>query len=164
VIPWLRILQAAVGLSDLAKLRAVRQEEARNEADRERADRAYALERLRQVGDREIVRLQVMTRVAAFAWVGTLVAALFSGRLLGGSLGARIVLGCGWALLLAALVVAMTAQSRITHALAAAADSELRRGFGNLYVDDVTAGVGAATIPWLIAAGLAAVGVAALIG
>src|SRR5256886_9399092 len=64
------------------------------EAERRRAERLLQLELLRQAGDREVGRLRLLAGVAAGSWLGTL---FFSARLTGGSLGARIALGVGWA-------------------------------------------------------------------
>ena len=68
-------------------------------AERERAERALRLELRRQAGDREIGRLRLLAGVAVVSWLGTL---FFSARLMGGPVGARVALGFGWMLLLAA--------------------------------------------------------------
>jgi hypothetical protein len=84
------------------------------EAERARAERALKLELLRQAADREVGRLRLVAGMAVVAWIGTL---FFSVRLLGGGMGPRILLGVGWALLLAAIGASFTAQSRIADAL-----------------------------------------------
>ena len=121
------------------------------EAERRRAERALKLELLRQAGDREIGRLRLMAGVAIASWLGTL---FFSARLIGSGAGARAMLGVGWALLLAALALSFVAQSRVAATFA-------RLGEGTATSTDVTRGAGA-VVPWLIVAGLAAVGVAVL--
>jgi hypothetical protein len=127
------------------------QEEA--ERERRRAERLLKLELLRQAGDREISRLRLMAGVAVGSWLGTL---FFSGRLIGGPAGARIMLGAGWVVLLAALAISFAAQGRVSRALARIDESSAR-------IEDVTAGAGAAFVPWLIVLGLGAIGLAVLI-
>jgi hypothetical protein len=123
-------------------------------AERERAERALRLELQRQAGDREIGRLRLLAGVAIAAWIGTLV---FSARVLGGSVAARVMLGGGWALLLAAFAAAFTAQSKVAEALAALARDD---GAG---VRQVTSGAAGVLALWLIVAGLALVALAVLI-
>ena len=132
-----------------------RLEHEREEAERERrrAERLLKLELLRQAGDREISRLRLMAGVAVGSWLGTL---FFSGRLIGGPPGARIMLGAGWVVLLAALSISFAAQGRVSRALARIDESSAR-------VDDVTDGGGAAFVPWLIVLGLGVIGLAVLI-
>ena len=123
------------------------------EAERQRAERALKLELLRQAGDREVGRLRLLAGVAAGSWLGTL---FFSTRLASGSLGVRIALGGGWALLLAALALSFVAQSHVADALSRM---------------DTPAGQSAALVssapgklsPWLIVCGLALIGMAMLI-
>ena len=104
------------------------------ERERVRAERMLKIELLRQAGDREIGRLRLMAGVAVGSWIGTL---LFSTRLIGGPPGARIMLGAGWLLLLAALSLSFAAQSRVGRALAridepAARHDDLAAGHGRL--------------------------------
>jgi len=121
------------------------------EAERQRAERALRLELLRQAGDREINRLRLIAGVAVLAWIVTL---FLGARLLGESLGARVVLGSGWLLLLGALASALSAQASVTKALS-------RIDVRSDYALEPTA---AATLaPWLVITGLALVGVAVLI-
>src|SRR5712691_7364414 len=75
--------------------------------EREREERALRLELQRQAGDREIGRLRLLAGVAVVSWLGTLLPA---SRLVGASLGARLVLGGGWLLLLAAIAASFSAQ------------------------------------------------------
>ena len=123
------------------------------EREHERAERALRLELLRQAGDREIARLRLMAGVACASWIGTL---FLSARLIGGAIGARVTLGGGWVLLLAALALSFTAQSRLMRTLARIDDANLRS-------EDLTSGVPGALVPWLIVLGLAVTGIAVLI-
>lgn len=119
-------------------------------AERERAERALRLELRRQAGDREIGRLRLLAGVAVVSWLGTL---FFSARLMGGPLGARVALGVGWMLLLAAVAASFSAQSRVAAALDVLTPD-----------DRSTASVaGDALTVWLIVAGLALVCLAVLI-
>src|SRR5438445_7054995 len=77
-------------------------------AERERAERTLRLELQREAGDREIGRLRLLAGVAVASWIGTL---FFSSRLMAGGVGARVMLGGGWLLILAAFALAFTAQS-----------------------------------------------------
>jgi hypothetical protein len=116
------------------------------EAERLRAERALKLELLRQAADREIGRLRLLAGVAVASFIGTL---LFASRVIAAGTGARVMLGVGWALLLAALAVSFTAQSQIEEALQR----------------ESTPSAGASQFaPWLIVAALASIGIAALIG
>ena len=119
-------------------------------AERERADRALRLELRRQAADREIGRLRLLAGVAVVSWLGTL---FFSARLIGGPVGARVALGLGWMLLLAAVAASFSAQSRVAATLDA------------LNPDDRSAAsvAAGALAVWLIVAGLALVCVAVLI-
>jgi hypothetical protein len=121
------------------------------EAERERAERALRLELRRQAGDREIGRLRLMVGVAVAGWLGTL---LLSVRLIGGSVAARVVLGSGGALLLAALVCAFVGLSSVSRALAGL-DGER----GSALEPSLAAALAAA----FIIAGLALIGVAAVL-
>jgi hypothetical protein len=121
------------------------------EAERQRAERVLRLELLRQAGDREIGRLRLTAGVAVASWIGTL---FFSARLIGGTLSARIALGSAWALLLAALAAAFMAQSSIGKLLARV---DLK------HEQTIEPTVAGAVAPWLIVAGLAFAGLAALI-
>jgi hypothetical protein len=122
------------------------------ERERVRADRMLKLELLRQAGDREIGRLRLMAGVAAGSWVGSL---FLSPPLIGGPVGARVMLGAGWLLLLAALSLSFTAQMRVSRALARVHEPTVR-------ADDLTPGGVGWFVPWLIVAGLAVIGFAVL--
>ena len=186
--PWLRLIDAALGMTDVARrVRAGREapptemtpgtapggplearlagvvvaalkeafdrdtrrlelEREHIEAERARAEQALRLELRRQAGEREIGRLRLVAAIAVVSWLATL---FFSRELLQGAVLARAALGIGWVLLLSALGCAFTAQSAVANRIAG--EGELSSG---------TAGTIA---PWLIVAGLAVVGVAALV-
>jgi hypothetical protein len=198
-VPWLRILDAVIGVTDLARSRRIgtmsraaseqqldpvarpgalsgierrlagvvvaalkeafdrdtrrlELERAQLEAERERAERALALELLRQAGDREIARLRLLAGVAVASWIGTL---FFSWRLIGGPLPARIAIGGGWLLLLFAIAMSFVAQSQV-------ADS-LDRGAATAPRDAASSGIAGALALWLIVLGLALVGLAVIV-
>jgi hypothetical protein len=121
------------------------------EAERQRAERALRLELLRQAADREIGRLRLIAGAAVVSWLGTL---LLSARLIAGNVAARVVLGSGWAFLIAALACAFAGLSGVSRAVAdadAGRDSTLRSS---------PAGALAASF---IVAGLALTGMAVLL-
>jgi hypothetical protein len=195
-VPWLKVLDVVLGVTDLARSRkmgsrppadeltaagpagrALGQIETRlagvvvaalkeafdrdsrrldlereqMEAERARAERALRLELLRQSGERELARLRLLTGVAVASWIGTL---FFSGRLIAGGVAPRVLLGCGWVLLLAAVATSFVAQSRV--------GDELDRVDAASGAGRLSAGLGAALAPWLVVAGLALVGIAVL--
>lgn len=197
-LPWLRIIDAALGVTDLMRgrrgrgfaadeesqqlapgaaiggletrlagvvvaalkeafdrdTRRLQLEREQLEAERRRAERALQLELLRQAGDRELGRLRLLAGAALASWIGTL---FFSGRLLGGSLAPRFMLGGGWILLLGAIAGSFAAQSRVARALQDAGEdpSALRSGATSTVAGDLA--------PWMIVCGLALVGLAVLI-
>jgi hypothetical protein len=199
-VPWLQLIDAALGVANFARGRAARPDPAeppgqlaesgggalghlearlagvvvaalreafdrdtrrlelereQMESERRRAERALRLELMRQAADREVGRLRLVAGGAIVSWLATL---FFSARLIGGPVGARIALGCGWALLLAALAAAFMAQSAVGDRLARAnADVDSGGGSG------IEVGVTAVIAPWLIVFGLAAIGLAVLI-
>lgn len=128
-------------------------ERERLEVERLRAARALRLELLSRAGDREIGRLRLMASVAVAGWVGTL---FFSTQLIGRSAGARVAVGAGWALLLAAAATAFLGQSTVARRLAR---MDLDRGDREVFEPTVASLVA----PWLIVVGLALVGLAALV-
>ncbi|PYR03446.1 MAG: hypothetical protein DMG00_26250 [Acidobacteria bacterium] len=191
-VPWLRILDTLIGVTDLARSRRMRSMASENEtlqqadpgralggletrlagvvvaalkeafdrdtrrlelereqleAERNRAERALQLELLRQAGDREIGRLRLLAGVAVASWLGTL---FFATRLTGGSVGARVALGAGWLLLLAAIGASFSAQSTIAYAM------ERER-------DPRSASVAGTLTLWLIIVALAVIGIAVLV-
>src|SRR5689334_20528307 len=170
-LPWLRIIDAALGMTDLVRSRRSRAlvdgdpesqrlapsalggletrlagvvvaalkeafdrdtrrlelEREQPEGERRRAERALQLELLRQSGDREIGRLRLPAGIAVASWIGTL---FFSSRLIGGPVAARVLLGAGWVLLLAAVAASFTAQSTVARALERIGQDPLASGAG----------------------------------
>ena len=123
-------------------------------AERVRAERALRLELLRQAGDRELARLRLVAVMAAVSWIGTL---FLAARLMAGGPGARVALGAGWVVLLAALALSFAGQAAVSGALGRV-DLDLDR------VHAVPATVAGRLAPWLVVIGLGLVGVAVLIG
>jgi len=186
-VPWLRLVDAALGMTDLARrvtrrpaepgqelaggatgplearlagvvvaalkeafdrdTRRLELERDQVEGERIRAERALRLELRRQAADREIGRLRLIAGVAVVSWLGTL---FFSTELTDGSAAARGALGVGWLLLLIALGAAFAAQSYVARQLAGDRD--------------ISGGAAGSLAPWLVVAGLAAVGLGVLIG
>ena len=122
-------------------------------AEHQREERARHLELQRQAGDREIGRLRLLAGVAVVSWLGTLLPA---SRLVGASLGARLTLGGGWLLLLAAIAASFSAQSDVAAALTRVDD-------GAAWSGAISSGASGALALWLIVFGLALVAVAVLI-
>jgi len=123
------------------------------ESERLRAERTLRLELLRQAGEREIGRLRLVAGVAVASWLGTL---FFATRLVAGGAGPKAAVAGGWLLLIGALAAAFLAQSRVAQALDNSDDSIARTGA-------VASGLPGTLAPWLVVAGLAAIGVAILI-
>ena len=87
-------------------------ERAQLEEERRRADEALRLELRRQTVDRELSRLRLLGGTALVGWIASVVGfAVHAGA---ASVAARVVMGGGWMLLLAALATAFTAQGRIS--------------------------------------------------
>jgi hypothetical protein len=127
------------------------------EAERQRAELALKRELLRQAGDREIGRLRLLAGVAAAGWIGTLLLAMLPGHVMAGSAGARVALGLGWLLLLAAIVTSFLAQSRVADELDAIA-----RGNERAATRGISSGLSGALTVWLVVVGLAFVGLTVL--
>ncbi len=124
-------------------------------AERRRAERVMRAEMLRQAAERAISRFQLVAGVAAATWIGSL---FFSARAAAGTTAARVSLGCGWLLMLAALALAFAAQSNVAASLHRA----------TIDPDGPAADVGAggtagALAPWLLVVGLAVLAAAVLI-
>jgi hypothetical protein len=191
-LPWLRILDAVIGVTDLARSRKIRSMAAENDAqqpptdvaarglggmearlagvmvaalkevferdsrrldlereqietERRRAERALQLELMRQAAEREIGRLRLLAGVDMVAWLSSLI---FAVRVAGASTAARVMLGVGWVLLLAAIAASFSGQSAVARAV------EAER--------PVSSALGAVAL-WLTVAGLALVAFAALV-
>jgi hypothetical protein len=128
------------------RLRLMRERAEAEEAERQRAELERKLELQRQAGDREIGRLRLLAGVAAAGWLGTLLLVTLHGHAMG--VGARIMLGFGWILLLAALAASFTGQANVANTLAAIARGEARatrRG--------ISSGISGILTVWLIVAG-----------
>jgi hypothetical protein len=123
------------------------------ERERARADRMLKIDLLRQAGEREIGRLRLMAGLAAASWLGTL---LFLSRLIEGAVRARVMLGVGWGLLLAALALSFAAQGRIGRSLTTI-------DLPTTHPEDLAPGAAAGFVPRLVVLGLARIGVAVLI-
>ena len=185
-IPWLRILNALVFGVDLTRAgtrRANQQEESvategpargawfmerfvereqkrmefereRMDIERQRADRALRLDQLRRAGDREIGRLRLTAGIAVTGLIGAL---LFWAQLVAAAftaIGTRLLLGSAWTLLVVALALSFAGQKNVAAALA-------RMDEGSA-PGSVTAGTVGTLAPWLLVAGLALFGLAAL--
>jgi hypothetical protein len=184
-LPWLLLLDTAIGMTDLARrvtrrprpagaaalkeafdrdTRRLELERDQLEKERRRAELALRVELLRQAGDREIGRLRLLSIVAVTSWLGVL---FFSTRLVEGQAMARAVYGIGWVLLLAALGAASVAQQRVARALARIGNAD--PGLGGPegaapLLDRLPSGLAGTLAPWLIVAGLAVIAVSVLIG
>jgi hypothetical protein len=87
-------------------------ERAQLEEERRRAEEALRLELRRQTVDRELSRLRLLGGTALVGWIASVVGfAVHAGA---ASVVARVVMGGGWMLLLAALATAFTAQGRVS--------------------------------------------------
>lgn len=174
-LPWLRLLDMAIGVTDIARIanlgRKSRQpspsageqpgtdleaqrlelERQQLEAERRRAERALQLELQRQAGEREIGRLRLLAGVAVVSWIGTLILAV---RTTG--VGARVFLGFGWLFLLCAIAASFIGQSRAAARVDALAQSD---NTGDAFRSGLS---GAAALVLLIF-GLVFAGLAALI-
>jgi hypothetical protein len=162
LVPWLRIIDAALGMRDAARQKTQRSaddarrldiERERLEAERVRAERALKIELLRQAGDREIGRLRLVAGLAIVSWVGALVVSV---TLVAPRLGARLLVGAGWLALIGAVLTALSAQVRVERQMAHIADEHAR-------IEDLSSGLRGSLSPWLIAFGLALVGLATLV-
>jgi hypothetical protein len=202
-VPWLRILDMLIGVSDFARgsrgrpapdaetqqlapgsralghletrlagvvvaalreafdrdTRRLELEREQVEAERMRVERALRLELLRQAGEREIGRLRLVAGVAVASWLGTL---FFATRLVGGGAGPKAAVAGGWLLLIAALATAFVAQSRVAQALDRV-DRVDRVDDSMTQTGAVASGLPGTLAPWLVVAGLTAIGFAILI-
>jgi hypothetical protein len=127
------------------------------EAERRRAERALQLEMLRQAAEREIGRLRAIAGVAVLTWLGSL---FFAARVLGAGVAARVTLGFGWLLLLAAIAASFSGQSSVSGAVPVGADDGWSAK-GSL--ERMSSGVAGAFALWLTVVGLALVAVAVLL-
>ena len=140
------------------RLRLQRAREALEEAERQRAELARQVELQRQAGDREIGRLRLLTGVAVAGWLGTLLLGTLYGHVTGGHVFAKVLLGFGWALLLAAIGASYAAQGNVARTL-----ERIARGDARAMRRGVSSGLSGALTIWLIVAGLALAGLAMLV-
>ena len=123
-------------------------ERARFEAERRRADESLRLERLRQAAARQVGEVHLIAWVAVAGWLASAIAAL---RLGNASVpGGRILLGSGWAALLAALACVLVAHARVAREFAARLED------GRAQVPFTSGATSAAR--WLLVAGLGLIG------
>src|SRR5688572_23112864 len=116
------------------------------EQQQRRAEEALQLEVQRQRADRELTRLRLLAGMALLAWVASMIAVVISG--LAASPVARVTLGAGWVLLLAAFASAYTAQERV----------------GEWAASNAVAAAPRTSLPlWLLLAGLAVSAVSVLL-
>lgn len=124
-------------------------ERAQIEEQRRRAEEAMRLELRRQAADRELGRLRLLTGTALVGWIASVL--VLGTRAEDAAAMARVVLGIGWLLLLAALAAAFSAQRRI-----------------GVWIPDhdvsLDPGPGAVAALWLLVAGLAMTALSLLIG
>src|SRR5438270_12648129 len=115
LVPWLKIIDVALGMREGARAKTERSaedarrldiERERLESERLRAERALKIELMRQAGDREIGRLRLVAGLAIVSWIGALVVSV---TLVGPRLGARILVGLGWLALIIAVLTALSA-------------------------------------------------------
>jgi hypothetical protein len=126
-------------------------ERQRMEEERLRAERAMRLELLRQAGEREIGRLRLLAGVAAAIFLGSM---FLITRLVGNAPMARVSMGVGWALLVAAIAASFAAQSRVATVLGFADDRST--------ITEVTGTSSGAAALWLIVLGLGSVALGVL--
>ena len=86
----------------------------------------------------------------------TLLLAVWPGSRMVSTMGARVALGLGWLMLSAALAASFSAQGQVANAIGGTLPGSALNGGGS-------SGAAGAAAPWLIMAGLALIGVAALI-
>ena len=154
-VPWLRLIDAVLGVSDVVRLvkgRGPELERQQIDAERQRAERALRLDLLRQAGDREIGRMRLVAVVALTGWLATL---LLASTLLS-SVGGRTAIAAGWVLLLLSIALAFVEQLRLARVLAAA---DHRPSVETV----IASGAGGLLAPWLAVAGLAVVALGVLV-
>jgi hypothetical protein len=140
------------------RLRALRERERLEEAERQRAELARQLELQRQAGDREIGRLRLLTGVAVVGGLGTLLLGTLHGQVTGGHVVAKVLLGAGWVLLLAAIAVSFVAQGNVAGSL-----ERIARGDARATKRGVSSGLSGALALALVVCGLALAGLALLV-
>jgi hypothetical protein len=134
----LRIVETILGVSELALKRSRRAdgpaevgsaphaseraqmaiEQERLTIERAQADEARRLAGVREVADREAVRLRILLVATLVIWIVSLAVA---GRATGGRVGAQVLLGIGWLVLAAALGTIISASRQLSRLVARAA-------------------------------------------
>jgi hypothetical protein len=114
------------------------------EEQRRRADEAMRQELRRQAADRELARLRLIAGTALVGWMAAV--ALFVFRVSAMPVYARGVMAAGWLLMLAALAMAFTAQSRAGEHIVAGGDAAVASRPGTWAVWLLTAGLASAAI------------------
>ena len=115
-------------------------ERAQLDEQRRRAEEAMRQELRRQAADRELARLRLVAATALIGWMAAV--GVFVVRVAAMPVYARAIMAGGWLLLLAALAMSFTAQSRAGEAIAGGGDAR-------------TAARPGTTAVWLLTAGLA---------
>jgi hypothetical protein len=118
-------------------------ERAQMEDQRRRAEEALRMELRRQAIDRELARLRLLAATALVGWIASIVVLFVHPS----GVPSRIVLGCGWLLLLAALAAGFNAQGRVN---ALPADRPERFDQGALPLWLMVGGLGATAISLLL--------------
>ncbi|MBI3050189.1 MAG: hypothetical protein HYY76_17970 [Acidobacteria bacterium] len=108
------------------------------EEERRRAEAALQHELQRQAADRELARLRLLAGLAMVGWLASV--AIVAAGIPSGSMAARVLLGIGWLLLLAALGAAFTAQRQVAAPLPS---QEMHGGAGGAALWLLLAGLGA---------------------
>jgi hypothetical protein len=140
------------------RLQLLRERDERERAERQRAELAMMLELQRQAGEREISRLRLLAGIAAATWIATLALATMHDHAMANGIVARVVLGLGWTLLLAAFALSFVAQNNVAKSLTAMSSGDagaMKRG--------VSSGLAGGFPLWLIVAGLMLAGLAGLL-
>lgn len=128
-------------------------EQARDAAERERAERALRLEMLRQATDREVARQRMIAGIGVVGLLAALVFSLLTGIASG---VARVSFGLSALLLLGGIALAFAAQSHVSAAFAALGDLSKP-------LDPPSSGRPGLIAPWLIVAGFAAITIGVLV-
>jgi hypothetical protein len=114
-------------------------ERAQLDEQRRRAEEAMRQELRRQAADRELARLRLVAATALVGWIASV--SVFVARLAAMPVYARAVMAVGWLLLLAALAMAFTAQSRAGEEIAGGGDARAAARPGTMAVWLLTAGL-----------------------
>jgi hypothetical protein len=126
-------------------------ERAQMEAERQRAEEALRLERVRQAADRELGRLRVLAGIVLVVWFTS---AFLGARLLGtAQRPPKLALALGWGVLLLALAALVAAYGRVSSSHAAEPGDS-----GELAI-----GIAGSLAPWLVIIGAGLTGASLLL-